>query len=213
MKTEDLIQILSTNVEAVKGGQPRNALLMALIIGAAGAFCLMMAFLGGPSVPVRGERAAVEALTVAFTFGLTAAGVSFLMRSVRPGQPSRWPLLLIGVLFLALLAATCAVLSGTDSSSWRGMIFGTRWMTCFLCVPLFAAVPFAALMWALSKGAPTHPVWTGAIAGLVSGALGSLICVLHYTASSIPFVALWYGGTIVLCATIGAALGPRLLRW
>jgi len=29
----------------------------------------------------------------------------------------------------------------------------------------------------------------------------------------LPFVAAWYGGTIVLCTLAGAALGLRLLRW
>jgi DNA-binding XRE family transcriptional regulator len=31
--------------------------------------------------------------------------------------------------------------------------------------------------------------------------------------SSLPFVAVWYGGTIALCTLAGARLGPRLLRW
>jgi len=36
---------------------------------------------------------------------------------------------------------------------------------------------------------------------------------LHCTDDSLPFIAVWYGGTIVLCTLAGAALGPRLLRW
>ena len=36
---------------------------------------------------------------------------------------------------------------------------------------------------------------------------------LHCTDNSLPFVAIWYGGTIVLCTVAGAAFGPRLLRW
>lgn len=35
---------------------------------------------------------------------------------------------------------------------------------------------------------------------------------LHCTEDSLPFVAVWCGGTIALCALAGAALGPRLLR-
>jgi hypothetical protein len=53
----------------------------------------------------------------------------------------------------------------------------------------------------------------GAVAGLVAGALGAAIMTFHHTGGSIPFIALWYGGPIVLCALAGAALGPRLLRW
>lgn len=36
---------------------------------------------------------------------------------------------------------------------------------------------------------------------------------LHCMDDSVPFVALWYGGTIASCTLAGAMLGPRLLRW
>jgi hypothetical protein len=36
---------------------------------------------------------------------------------------------------------------------------------------------------------------------------------LHCTDDSLPFIALWYGGAIVMCTLAGAVLGPRLLRW
>lgn len=36
---------------------------------------------------------------------------------------------------------------------------------------------------------------------------------LHCTDDSLPFIAMWYGGTIALCALAGAVLSPRLLRW
>jgi hypothetical protein len=49
------------------------------------------------------------------------------------------------------------------------MVFGPQWAACLICIPLFAAVPFASLIWALRKGAPTNLTRTGAIAGLVAG--------------------------------------------
>ena len=54
---------------------------------------------------------------------------------------------------------------------------------------------------------------TGAIAGLVAGALGAAVFAFHHPGGSIPFIALWYGGSILLCALVGAILGSRLLRW
>jgi len=64
-----------------------------------------------------------------------------------------------------------------------------------------------------SQGAPTNLTLAGAIAGLVAGALGAAAVVVHQTGDSIPFIALWYGGPVALCALVGAILGPRLLRW
>jgi uncharacterized membrane protein YfcA len=54
---------------------------------------------------------------------------------------------------------------------------------------------------------------TGAMAGLVAGALGATAYAFHCGDDSIPFIAIWYGAMVALCAFIGALLGPRLLRW
>jgi hypothetical protein len=93
------------------------------------------------------------------------------------------------------------------------MFFGPQWEACLICVPLFAVAPFASLIWALRKEAPTNLTWTGAVAGLVAGALSAAVFALHHPSGSVPFIMLWYGGPIVVCALIGAVLGPRLLRW
>src|SRR5260370_519368 len=45
------------------------------------------------------------------------------------------------------------------------------------------------------------------------GGVSAMAYAVHCTEDSLPFVAAWYGGTIVLCTLAGAALGPRLLRW
>jgi hypothetical protein len=93
------------------------------------------------------------------------------------------------------------------------MMMGMRWQTCLLCIPLFAVIPFAALIWALRQGAPTNLIRTGAIAGLVAGALGATAYAFNCADDSLPFIAIWYGGSIALCTFIGAKLGPKLLRW
>jgi hypothetical protein len=92
-------------------------------------------------------------------------------------------------------------------------MMGMRWQTCLLCIPLFAVIPFAALIRALRQGAPTNLIRTGAIAGLVAGALGATAYAFNCADDSLPFIAIWYGGSIALCTFIGAKLGPKLLRW
>jgi len=93
------------------------------------------------------------------------------------------------------------------------MFIGDNWLECLLSIPLIAIVPFAAIIWAVRQAAPTDLVRTGALAGLVAGGVSATAYAFHCTDDSLPFVALWYGGTVVLCAIAGAALGPRLLRW
>jgi hypothetical protein len=68
-------------------------------------------------------------------------------------------------------------------------------------------------MWAVRQAAPTDLRRAGAFAGLVAGGVSALAYALHCTDDSIPFIAVWYGGTIALCTLAGAITGPKLLRW
>jgi hypothetical protein len=213
MKTDELIGLLATNLEPVKAGRLRNTFLIALVAGATAAFCVMVAIFGVSGDALGGEHFGLRIVALAFTLGLVGAGASFLLRAARPGEPGRKPVMIVCLLFLAILSAGIAALLFAHPTGWRGMIFGPQWTACLICIPLFGIAPFALLIWALRKGAPTNLARTGAIAGLVAGALGAAIFTLHYPVSSLPFIALWFGGPIALCALAGAILGPRLLRW
>jgi hypothetical protein len=131
-----------------------------------------------------------------------------------PGRTRSWkPLVLIGLMYLALFAAGLIAFVLTPHTDWSGMAFGPQWSACLICIPLFAFPPFLALVLAMRKEAPTNLRMTGAIIGLVAGSLGAAAFALHHSGSSLLFISLWYGGSILLCAAIGALLGPRLLRW
>jgi hypothetical protein len=208
MKTDDLIDALATNLEPIKGGELRNTVMIALAIGAVAAFCLVLAMFGLPAAAPAGAFSALELLALAFTLGLVAAGARLLIRSARPGEPGRKLLVLIGLLLFPIFLAALA-----DPAAWGGMVFGPKWAACLVCIPLFGVAPFASLVWALRRGAPTNLARTGAIAGLVAGAMGAAVFAFHHSGGSIPFIAFWYGGPILGCAVVGAVLGPRLLRW
>ena len=115
---------------------------------------------------------------------------------------------------IAVIGAAGAVaLALTPPAAWGEMMLGTYWTRCPVCTPVFAMLPFAMLIWALRKGAPTQLARTGAVAGLVADALGAAAYSLHCPDDSLPFVAPWYAGAIALCMVAGLAVGPRLLRW
>ena len=214
MKTDDLIEVLGTNVETVRGSHLRMALVAALIVGGSIALCLVLAIFGIPKNEFGTELSPLKLLALAFTCGLVLAGVSYLFRAARPGDSGRAPLAVIVLLFLAIFLAAFVVLALVHMPVRQEMLFGQQWVPCLICIPLFAIGPFALLVLALRKeAAPTNLTWTGAVAGLVAGALGAAAFAFHHPGGSIPFIALWYGGSIILCAIIGGALGPRLLRW
>ncbi len=213
MKTDDLIEVLGTNVEPVRGGHLRGALIMALLVGGSIAMCLVLVIFGAPKSGFGTEYTALQFLGLAFTCGLVLAGASYLLRAARPGGSGRAPFAVIVLLFLVMFLSGFVVLALARPESWGRMVFGPQWAPCLICIPLFAITPFVLLVLAQRKEAPTNLTWSGAIAGLVAGALGAAAFAFHHPGGSDPFIALWYGGSIILCAIIGGALGPRLLRW
>ena len=213
MKTDQLIDLLSTNVEPVKSGHLKRTLVFALLIGGVAAFCLMLTTVGLRSQVTDKLHPGYLALKLFFTISLVGLGAMLLVRLMRPGQGGRKQFGLALLPFLMVAGAGIIALAFGEPMAWGRMLFGMHWVTCLLCIPLFAVVPFAALIWALRRGAPTNLTRTGAIAGLVAGALGATAYAFHCPDDSVPFIAIWYGTLVAFCGVIGAILGPRLLRW
>ena len=90
---------------------------------------------------------------------------------------------------------------------------GQSWQACPLVVAALAAPVLAGLLWALRGLAPTRPRAAGAAAGLLAGALGAAGYALACTEDSTTFIAVWYSAGIAITGGLGAALGPRVLRW
>ena len=211
MKTDQLIGILSGNVEPVRGERLQKGLALALAVGGVGAFCVMLGTVGlRPTGPPRLEYLA---LRLVFTLSLIAIAAILLSRLARPGQTGGKLLALAFLPFLAIYAAGVIALGFEGPMVWGKMLFGMNWVTCLLCIPLFAVVPFIALISFLRSGAPTNLKLTGAIAGLLAGALGATAYAFHCPDDSVPFIAFWYASMVGLCSWVGALLGPKLLRW
>ena len=152
-------------------------------------------------------------LKLLFTISVVGLGAMLLTRLMRPGQSGRKQSTLVILPFLMVAGAGMIALIFGEPMAWGRMLFGMHWVTCLLCIPLFAVLPFVALMWALRRGAPTNLTQAGAIAGLVAGALGATAYAFHCPDDSVPYIAIWYGTLVGFCGLIGAILGPRLLRW
>jgi hypothetical protein len=213
MKTDDLISMLSTNVERVDSRQVVRRFGMAVLLGGAAAVATMLFALG-----MRTDMKAPSALTylplkLAFTMGTLLLTSIALTKLARPGGEHRTSIALVALPFVLIMLLAGLSLASAPSSHWDTMIVGDNWLECLLSIPIIAIAPFAALIWAVCQTAPTDLVRAGALAGLVAGGVSATAYALHCTDDSLPFVAVWYGGTIALCTLAGATLGPRLLRW
>jgi hypothetical protein len=213
MKTDDLIAMLSTNVEPVDRRILVRTVGAAIALGAVAGLGAMLVAFG-----VRPDLNTVGALTflllkLAFTLGIVGLASIYLIRLGRPGGERKTPISLVALPFAAIMLLAAVHFAFAPVAHWEEMIVGDRWLECLLSIPIIAIVPFAIIMWAMRRTAPTNLVRAGALAGLLAGAVSATGYALHCTDDSMPFVALWYGGTIALCTLAGATLGPRLLRW
>ena len=110
MKTNQLIDVLSKNVEPVKPARIKTILSLALVFGAAAAFCLMFATVGLRSDIKTGVLSGFIALKLLFTLILISAGTVLLSRLIRPGQDGRKSYAVILLSFLTLTLAGAASL-------------------------------------------------------------------------------------------------------
>jgi hypothetical protein len=213
MKTEELIDLLSTNVEPVDPRTVVRNLRTAIVAGLAVA--LLTCIVARGVRPDLTSPAVFEFLLVKIGFGAAVAflGSRLLLNHTRPGRETRSRMLPVALPFLAMIVLAGANLISVSDSHWGHMIIGTHLRGCLLSIPMIAVMPFAAIVWAVRMAAPTDLRRTGAVAGLVAGGISAIAYALHCPDDSLPFIALWYSGTILLCTLAGAALGSRLLHW
>jgi hypothetical protein len=79
---------------------------------------------------------------------------------------------------------------------------------------LFLSLPAMILTFVfMRKGAPTQPLFAGAVIGMLSASVGALAYTLACRTDGTAFVAIWYAAACAIMATIGAIVGHRVLRW
>lgn len=213
MRTDDLIQLLAAGAQPAPCYAIERRLALAVLAGMAGAGVLLAWRFG-----VRPDLAQALALPMfwgklAFAGALAAAGLALLRRLARPGlaagRTARWlalPLLAAwGMALVALLQAA--------PGERMPLILGQTWRTCPFNIALLSVPAFAASFWALRGGAPTRLAWTGAGAGVLAGALATLVYALHCPEMASPFLAVWYVAGMAIPTALGALAGPRWLRW
>jgi hypothetical protein len=213
MKTDELVNLLSTNLEPVDRRSIARTLYVALAAGSIVALGLSLVGLG-----VRSDLTTIHAfiflvMKLAFAFGIVGLALVYLTKLARPGGERKAPSLMVMMPFLVIVVLAGVSLALAPSSHWERMMLGDQWLECLISIPIIAIAPFAISMWVVRRAAPTDLVRAGAFAGLAAGGVSAMAYALHCTDDSLPFIAIWYGGTIVLCTLAGAILGPRLLRW
>lgn len=212
MKTETLIEALVADRAASRGKTVARVLLAALVLGGLVSLALFLVDFGvradiGPALATwRFDlKIVLVVLALASAFGLCTG----LSRPVASGHPFR------RLLPLALLAAAAVALelAAQPSAAWGPRLVGTNSKICLAAIPMLAAAPLAAALWALRSGAPASPALAGAAAGFLAAAAGATLYAFHCFDDSPLFVMTWYVLAALPVIALGALAGHRLLRW
>src|SRR5260370_39488151 len=213
MKADDLVARLTAHIEPVNRRLVSRTVYIALAAGTVVALGIMLVGLGVRPDLMTARALAFLLLKLAFAVGIVGVASIYLTRLARPGGERRTLSISAVVPFAAIVLLAAISLGLAPSSHWNKMVMGDEWLECLLSIPIIAIVPFAVIIAAVRRAAPTNLVRTGAVAGLIAGGVSAIAYPLHCTDDSLPFVAVSYRGTIGLCTLAGAVSGPRLLRW
>lgn len=210
MRPEHLIGQPDARAEQSIKDENIGKLAVAVTVGAAASLAFLMVVLG-----IRPDIQDTDILAIVAArlgFGLVMVGVSSALIAQFSGAGIKlWSILAYGTLpFLGVIVL--AVVAMAADPNWKAMITGDQWRQCALAVPLITFVPFFAIMGAARLASPANPVQTGAISGLIASAISVIAFALHCTIDPAPLVALWFGGTGILCMLSGAKLAPRFFN-
>lgn len=213
MNTDQLIEQLSLNVPVVRRHTIGRRIVIGLACGALASILAVVSWLGVR--PDLGDAMLGSAFWIkwSYTFSLSLVAVAATIRLARPDVGSmRW-LWVLAVPVLLLAGIGVAELLRAPQAMWLSMWLGHSWKVCPWLVLTLAGPIFVGLLWSFRHLAPTRLRAAGAAAGLASGAFAATVYCIHCPEVSAVFVLTWYSLGILLAAAVGAALGPRLLRW
>ena len=213
MKTDDLIRGLAIDAR-VRAPSVAMRLASALPLGFIVSLILFALMLGPRPVALDSvfsnaffDLKFVIVLALALT-ALLAGHVLTRPEAARGGR--MWLLLLPLALLAAGIVADFIV---PQDEGWRARMIGDNAQTCLTAIPLLSLPILGAALWALRHGATSHPLWLGALAGLIASGLAAALYAAHCTDDSPLFVVVWYSAAIALVTMIGALIGPRVLRY
>lgn len=153
------------------------------------------------------------AIKVGLGLLLAVGGLLAAVRLARPDAAiaRSAPLLLLGPAF-ALMAVAAELVTG-GAGTWQSRLWSHSFLVCLMVLPLLAALPLIAALYALRHGASTHLEAVGAVAGLGAAGIAIVTYGLFCNEDSALFIATWYLLATCIVCLIGAVAGRVVLRW
>lgn len=198
METDELIATLSADTTPPARPAMARRLALGLVLVLA-ALPLIWGLRSGFPMALMGG---LVWLKLALPLALIVMAGLMLRRAPEDAPLPLWPLALPAVLAGGLWLRD--VLAGGD-------VWGTSLGVCLISIPLLALPMGAALFAALRHRVEPDPARAGMVAGLLAGAMATLVYALHCDEDAPAFFLLWYGAGIAISACAGRFAGRRLL--
>jgi hypothetical protein len=211
MRTDRLIEMLARDAGPAPRALAARRLAPAALAGLLASGGIAVAILGAIPASMFASHVPWTKIVYAGALALTAGWLT--ARLARPAASTDAPRGMTLAVFGAMAALGAAALWAEPAELRLTALLGQSWKSCPFSVLALSLPALAAALWALRDLAPTRPRMAGAAAGLLAGSLGAIGYALHCPEAAIAFVAAWYTAGIVLTGALGAALGPRVLRW
>jgi hypothetical protein len=213
MRTDELIIALSRQPDVIDPSIPLRRLLFASLLGVGAALPLMLWRLGINPDLAADAQTSMFWVKCGFAASVAAAGAALVIRLARPGVATRRAAQVLALPLVALWALAAVVLLTAVPAERMTLTLGSSWNTCPFNIALLSLPALVLLLAAVRSLAPTRLRWAGAATGLLAGALGTLVYVLHCPELEAPFIAVWYVFGMLIPVAVGTLVGPRALRW
>jgi len=206
--TDDLIRSLASAAGARRGASLQTAFA---VTGAASLACALLLVFS--VIGIRQDFAAM-AVRIPFGFKVVYTGALVFGASVvalyaaTPGASA--------TALFAMLPAVIFLALGIIFDPTAFPIMGRTNTAVAFCVGgiLFVSLPAMILTFIfMRKGAPTQPLFAGAVIGILSASLGAMAYTLACKNDGTTFVATWYTAACGIMAFVGSVVGHRVLRW
>ena len=212
MKTTDLIAALAAEAPAVRMAPVTRLVGLGVVVGAALALALLVAWLGMRDLDQAIHTTAYWMKTL-YTLAFASSGLWLVRRLARPGGAPGGAAVLAAGAFAVMVVLAGVELAQAGPEQWRALWMGHTMPLCSLRILALSTPVYLGIAVALRRLAPTRLAMTGAAAGLLAGGAGATVYGLYCDESAVTFVTAWYTVGMGLSAGLGALIGSRLLRW
>jgi hypothetical protein len=211
MKTDTLIDLLARDAGPAPRALAARRLSPAAIAGLAVSVLVVVGWLG--ALPAAAFATAVPWVKIAYAGALALAAGWLTARLSQPAAPFKRPQQVLVAIAVLMGLIGLASLWAVPADERAQALLGESWLSCPWRVLALSLPALGAALWAVRGLAPTRSGAAGFAAGLLAGSVGAIGYALSCPEGSLAFVAVWYTLGIALTGLLGAALGPRLLRW